>query len=134
MHLSRLYFLHGLQTQRETTALRHFALISDFMYKVITFQKISAPKFCVYSLSVNFKINNYGSSVTKLSFHGLDDWCDSQQGHVWCFLSLSWETEALNWCWDYRCMELYLCVHICLDGMGLNTGTTPFIVYLTHSR
>jgi hypothetical protein len=62
-----------------------------------------------------------------VSFHGLDDWCDSQQGqglycHVWCFLSLSWEAEALDWCWDYRCMELYLCVHICLDGIGLNTG------------
>jgi hypothetical protein len=80
MHLSRLHFFHGLQKQRETTALRHFALISDLMYKVITFQQISAPKFCVHSLSVNFKINKYGGSVIKVSFHGLDDWCDSQQG------------------------------------------------------
>jgi len=79
MHLSRLYFFHNLQTQRQTTALRHFALISDLIYKMITFQHISAPKFCVYSLYVNFKINNYGSSVTKVNFCGLDDWCDSQQ-------------------------------------------------------
>jgi hypothetical protein len=80
MYLSRPYFFHGLQAQRETTALRHFALISDLMYKLITFQQLSAPKFCVYSLSVSFKINNYGSSVTKVNFHGLDDWGDSQQG------------------------------------------------------
>lgn len=80
MHLSRLYFFHGLQTQRETTELRHFDLISDLMYKVITFQQISAPQFFVYLLSLNIKINNYGSSVTKVSFHGLGDWCDSQQG------------------------------------------------------
>jgi hypothetical protein len=50
------------------------------MYKEITFQQISAPKFCVYLLSGPFKINNYGSSVTKVSFCGLDDWFDSQQG------------------------------------------------------
>jgi len=133
-----LFFPWLASTKRDhSTQTFYFDLWFDVQSDHSPNRSLHQNSVCIHYLSISRSTTIVAQSLKWISM-GWKTGVIPSKGRdctlSYLMLSFSFmDPEALNWCWHYRCMKLYLCVHICLDGMVWTLGL-HLVSFTVHTQ